>query len=520
LIVQKGGEQKEYEQIQPEEVGERYFPKPSTMSDYYHNCTRMHGHRLRKKNRQVGYQMLRDRGEDRLYVDFDSKVHPSDNESAEYTYQKINGYHPFYVTAPNQKLALDHYYRPGSAAPQRNYKGLVRTHLKQAKDSGLKRVEATLDCAGWQVEVIKTFNRYDAMDGFSADVYTRPGKPADEDDMKESVVETIQAIDEQEWEKVEIYYADGRKRFRKLSEKQEREEGKQVIEMAETTYTISNQQAQQTVRLVATRQEKEKKQEGQKRLVNVYHYKPFATTDWETPMLNIPEKYNRRGGAEDVIGEIVEDGDADRFPFDPHPANALYLGTNAAAYNLVKQQEWLMDEIEETAKREGNRDQDRLNKAFSNGEHQTNQPDSESTGQESPEDATNRKKGTCDQEYRTNQTRKNVMTTVFSTFVWLFLTMKDGSGTVIEWMDLFGWTSNNLDRSRSSGNQEENSPQWLSLTPARFRNRLINVPVRVTKGGRYRTIKIEETFPWAEWYEPFVRICWNPEVLFKNHPPP
>lgn len=124
---QKLQEKCDEQESQPE-VGERYFPKESTMSDYYERSERMHAHRARRKNREVAYRMIQDRGENTLWLDFDGKIHASSNRKAKKTRKGHHGYHPFYVTAPDAGLCMESLFSSGKP-PVRQATTTVRFEL-------------------------------------------------------------------------------------------------------------------------------------------------------------------------------------------------------------------------------------------------------------------------------------------------------------------------------------------------------------------------------------------------------
>lgn len=522
-------EQKKPEDVPPEEVGERYFPKKSTMSEYYGKVPRMDGHRLRRKNREIAYRMITDRGVSNLYLDFDSKVHFSDNQKAESTYKGPTGYNPFYVTAPAQKLCLDHVFRKGNRAPQSNNKSAVRTHLKEARGAGIKRFEGTIDNAGFQVAVMKAFQRADKKKDFTAKVYCRPCKPKDQDQLKKKAIRAIGQIKEEDWKPIRQYQDNGgRKRYRILTENQaeqlyEKDEkhDRKRPQIGETTYTIANDDEEATIRMAVIRERKTKKRKDQKQLVDTYKYTPVVTNDYGSLPTRVMEKYNRRGGAEDVIGEIVEDGKADRFPCEEDEGNALYLGATAAAHNLLTQQEWLMDQMQKM-------DQPTVQ----NPEAGSNQTQLQTKKQAKQCHKTPRKtqQPTNDRECASDSTRTDGKNTTNITHVptvvcaafWLVSLLGECRNRVINWFPLSDAGSHEEPgRGQKREEQpEKNPPGWLALTPARFRDRMISVPVRITRGGGYKTLKIQNTSRWADLFEPHMRACCNPEKIIAQARPP
>ncbi len=93
-------------EVRPEEVGEGYFSKPGTMSDFYKGMHAQGRTPASKDKREVAYQMISERGERKLYLDFDPKLHKSRNEQAKKTRKGYRGYHPFYVIAPRGDPSL------------------------------------------------------------------------------------------------------------------------------------------------------------------------------------------------------------------------------------------------------------------------------------------------------------------------------------------------------------------------------------------------------------------------------
>lgn len=516
------GEDEEIE-VTPGEVGEGYFPKPSTMSDFYQECTGRDGHRLRRKNREVAYQMISERGERKLYLDFDPKLHKSTNEQAKKTREGYRGYHPFYVTAPEQKLCMGHLFRKGNAGPKANYSSVVNTHIKEAIRAGINDLELTLDNQGCQVAVIRRVKHLDRRPGVRVKLYTRPSSPNDEEQIKGKVLRAISDIPDQNWKPVEIYTGkEGRKRYRIKENNEELsagttskqdEEGGKPPEIAETTYTLSNQKEEQNVRMVVLRKMKKKRKKGQKQMFYIPHYKPVVTNDLTSPPAVVLEKYNRRGGAEDVIGEVVEDGDADRFPCRGDAGNAVYLGASVAAHNLLKQQEWLVEKKQQMEEQRGQGDP---------GEG----ADPETAPHQKKEGAAEKKQGKKGKGKKEKQTipagsKQHGDPSPAAGLVCFILAF---SVTMNDYIDLVkglictaaGGKQKASTKQKQEGEENKRGRDWTRLTPARFRNRLITVPVRVTKGGGYRHIKIQETYEWAYLFEDYVRICFNPDPIIAH----
>lgn len=303
------------------------LPKPNTLSDYFNQVKGRDAHRVRKKNRAMALEILDQREKKEICIDIDAKVHASDNQKAKMSYKGFRGYCPLYATLPDEKLVFDAYFRQGNASPARNNESMVRTTLKEMPER-INQIEFTFDNAGCQVGVIDALMQADQEPGRRVKFYTRPAKPSDNPHKK--LRKRINKIDEEDW----------------LDMDKDANEG--LRQIAETTYTISNATGSKECRLVVIRELVRKAPRFQKTLIQVYKYSSYLTNDWTTPCKQIPEKYNRRGAAEDLIGEVVEDGNQERFPVGSDAGNALILSLNVLTHNLIQE---LKDKASTTTER-------------------------------------------------------------------------------------------------------------------------------------------------------------------------
>lgn len=306
---------------------EEGFPSPNTLGEWFRQADWKDESYARKKNREIVTEILRERGCTKVHYDIDAKVHYSDNRSARHTYKGPKGYCPLYVTIPEQKLLWDALFRPGNYVPKQHNGSMTRLLLKECPDF-IEHLHVTLDAAGWQVRVVGALLRADEReDERKVKFYIRPAKPSD--DPSNRVKGDIVRISEQQWEPWEIVEEDD-------DGNEVRKEDPRGRELAETTTTISNAKTTHELRLVVVREE-EDPDPDQLSMVPVYKYSTVATNDEESTKQEVVEDgYHRRGAAEDVIGESVEDGAADRFPMGSDRANALYLQMNIMTHNMMQ----------------------------------------------------------------------------------------------------------------------------------------------------------------------------------------
>lgn len=291
------------------EVGD--LPAPNTLGDWLDEAEWRDVHRTRKRNRQTVETILKERGILDLHVDIDAKVHESDRQSARRTYDGRMGDCPLYVTCPSQKLVWDGLFRPGNCVPKQHLDSMVRTTLRTLPDI-LHRIRVTMDAAAWQVNVIGALQQANQGSGSTVHYYIRPAKVSQTPSSR--VHQALQALTEEDW----TTYSE-----------------ETSWEIAETTISVANNEKSHQSRLIVVR--KPLDPEGdQHELIPEYRYYTVATNDWDSSPREVYEEYNRRGAAEDVIGELVEDGDAERFPVQSLPGNGLLLGVNELAHNLTQ----------------------------------------------------------------------------------------------------------------------------------------------------------------------------------------
>lgn len=287
------------------------LPAPNTLGDWLDKTRWRDVHRLRKKNRHTVKAILKQRGIQDLHVDIDAKVHESDRQSARETYDGRRGDCPLYVTCPDQKLLWDGLFRPGNYVPKQHLDSMTRTTLR-ALPVFLRRIRVTMDAAAWQVKVIGTLKRANQTEDRTVHYYIRPAKVSRSP--SSWVSSTIESIPEEDWND----YSDD------IS-----------WEIADTTITVANANASHESRLVVVRKPIPL-EDDQQELLPQYRYYTVATNDRASSAREVYEQYNRRGAAEDVIGELVEDGDAERFPVQHLAGNGLLLGIHGLAHNLAQ----------------------------------------------------------------------------------------------------------------------------------------------------------------------------------------
>ena len=293
----------------------RDLPAPNTQGDGFGTATWKHVHQTRRKNRDEVSDILTRRGVKTLHVDIDAKVHQSDRDNAKNTYKGFPGDCPLYVMCPDEKLVFDALFRPGNFVPKQHLASTARTTLRTLPDS-LETIRVTLDGAGWQVDVVDTFQQANGSSDPTVHYYIRPAKVSC--DPSNRAKHAISAIDEVRW----VVYGNDTD-----------------WEIAETTITVANAEKRCESRLVVVRkpvQEEDEEDPDQTTLVDEYRYYTVATNDEERTPREIFEQYNRRGAAEDLIGELVEDGEAERFPMHADEANGLWLRLNTMTFNLAQ----------------------------------------------------------------------------------------------------------------------------------------------------------------------------------------
>lgn len=292
-------------------LGVRGLPAPNTLGDWLDEAQWMDAHRSRKKNRDTVRDILKRRGILDLHVDIDAKVHESDRQSARGTYDGRRGDCPLYVTCPEQKLLWDGLFRPGNNAPKQHLDSMVRTTLRELPET-LHRIRVTMDAAAWQVKVIGALKNANQTSERTVHYYIRPAKVSRHP--SQWVRSDIESIPPEDWT----------------------DYGEQCPwEIAETTITVANTDNSHESRLVVVRKPIQT-DDDQQSLFEQYRYYTVATNDWDATKREVYEQYNQRGAAEDVIGELVEDGDAERFPVQRLAGNGLLLGIHGLAYNLAQ----------------------------------------------------------------------------------------------------------------------------------------------------------------------------------------
>lgn len=289
----------------------RDLPAPNTLGDWLDKARWFDVHRTRRKNRETVTDILKHRGLLDLHVDIDAKVHESDRESARGTYDGRMGDCPLYVTCPEQKLLWDGLFRPGNCVPKQHLDSMARTTLRTLPDT-LHRIRVTMDAAAWQVKVIGALKKANQSDEQTVHYYIRPARVSR--DPSQRVRSAIESISETDWTD---YSEDC------------------SWEIAETTITVANHEESHESRLIVVRKPVSS-DDGQQSMFARYQYCTVATNDWNSSAREAYEQYNRRGAGEDVIGELVEDGEAERFPVQDLAGNGLLLGINGLAHNLAQ----------------------------------------------------------------------------------------------------------------------------------------------------------------------------------------
>jgi len=287
------------------------LPAPNTLGDWLDQAQWMDVHRTRTKNRDTVRDILKHRGILDVHVDIDAKVHESDRQSARKTYDGRKGDCPLYVTCPEQNLLWDGLFRPGNVAPKQHLDSTVRTTLRALPEI-LHRIRVTMDAAAWQVSVIGALKQANQTEDRTVHYYIRPAKVSRHPSNR--VSSAIESIPESDWAP---YGEDN------------------SWEIAETTITVANPQGSHESRLIVVRKPVPI-EDDQQEMIPRYRYYTVATNDEDSTPREVYEQYNQRGAAEDVIGELVEDGDAERFPVQSLPGNGLLLGIHGLAHNLAQ----------------------------------------------------------------------------------------------------------------------------------------------------------------------------------------
>jgi hypothetical protein len=300
------------------------LPAPNTLGDWFRTATWGQSHRLRKRTRELVWDILRQRGSKEVQIDIDAKVHESDNRSARWTYKGVRGYCPLYVTVPDEKLVLDALFRPGNRTPQEHNASMVRTLLNSCP-AWVEKLEVSLDAAGWQTAVITAMQRANKKAGLRVNFYIRPAVVSENPVYR--VNDAISTLEEDEWDSWEP--------------RGDQETDPRGRELAETVLTIgraTDRESPKAIRLVVVREPLGNEPTDQLALEDAqrYRYITVATNNDKLAPQEIVQRYNRRGAAEDVIGEVVADGTADRFPMQSDEGNALYLGLNILTFNLLQ----------------------------------------------------------------------------------------------------------------------------------------------------------------------------------------
>ena len=285
------------------------FPAPNTLGDWLAEATWMDVHRLRTKTREIVCEQLNHRGVLDLHVDIDAKVHESQRSNAKRTYDGRTGDCPLYVTLPEQKLLWDGLFREGDCVPKQHLASMVRTTLRTLPET-LHRTRFTLDAAAWQVDVVGAFQQANqSEDRPRVHYYIRPARVST--DPSNRVQSTLDGLEDEDW----VPYGD-----------------EFEWEIADTNLTVANPEGSYNSRCVIVRKPVHSNSEQQD-LFPEYRYYTVATNDYESTAREVYEQYNKRGAAEDVIGELVEDGDGGRFPVHHPPGNGLLLGLNGLTHN-------------------------------------------------------------------------------------------------------------------------------------------------------------------------------------------
>lgn len=285
------------------------LPAPNTLGDWLDEARWKDVHRIRKKNRETVKRILKHRGILDLHVDIDAKVHESDRNSARRTYDGRRGDCPLYVTCPDEKLVWDPLFRPGNWAPKQNLASMVRTTVRCLPDT-LHRIRVTMDAAAWQVDVISALKRANRESDQTIHYYIRPAKVSRCPSSR--VKGAIQALSDDDW----TPYGNDTD-----------------WEIADTTITVANPTQSEESRLVVVRKPVHSNRD-QTSMIDEYRYDTLATNDGDSTAREAFEQYNQRGAGEDLIGELVEDGDAEGFPVQSLPGNGLLLGIHGLAHNL------------------------------------------------------------------------------------------------------------------------------------------------------------------------------------------
>ncbi len=336
---------------------ESYLPAPNTLGDWYRQARTRHAHRARKINRKLCARIINNRRPQSIHIDIDAKMHASDNKKARRNRNGIKGYAPLYATIPDMKLVLDPLFRPGDAHPASQNASMTRTILNWLEHIHCEQVNITIDNAGCQVEVMKAVQRANRRSEKQIHVYTRPSSP-DETIPKKMHKSITEAGDN--WKPIEIYHNDNnRKSYRYLTEKEQKQRTQEdpPAQILDADYTLTSDTDACHGRLILVREPFDKKK-AQKSFANGWRYYPVLTNDWAGDPIDIPGQYNQRGAGEDVISEIVQEGEAERFPCEEDEGNALYLPLISMGHNLDQAMKMVTDEtfqrtFEESEQEEG-----------------------------------------------------------------------------------------------------------------------------------------------------------------------
>lgn len=293
------------------------MPSPNTLGDWFRDAEGQHSKNVRTKNMHLCNRIIKKKKKKELAVDIDSKVHESDNEEAKMTYEDTKGYNPLYILLPEMKLVYDGEFRQGDTTAGEGNEEALRRVVKKAPEN-VETLRFRLDSAGWQKDVLKAARENNKGEDKSCEIFVRPGNHGKKDGLGD-VEREIRAIPEKQWEGYGEY---------KGEETQ--------WEIAETVKTIGSGKDMEVFRMVVVR-EPEQEEGKQKRLFDgVYNYSCVVTNNETFSGQEVHEFYNQRGSAEDLIGEIVEDGRCERFPMKADNANSLWLVLGVMLHTLVQ----------------------------------------------------------------------------------------------------------------------------------------------------------------------------------------
>ncbi len=274
---------------------------PSTAHDFLRRLRYDGLEGLGRVNRRMLGAVARQAGVTTATLDCDASLFTSSNRNARMSYKGERGYMPMLAFWDELGMVVHDDFRHGNAAPGSDALAFLKAALAQLPEE-VDAVNVRSDSAWYQAELMDFCQERGHAFCIGAD-------------QDEAVKQAIQAIDEDQWQRINLCSdpADPEPYVREWA--------------CETVHTLNN--SKHAYRLIIIRKE---------RMQDDLFYGPYAyhvlITNMDLPLEELIAWYRRRGQCEQRIGELKWDFELRVLPSSDFFVNAVYLRIMILAYNL------------------------------------------------------------------------------------------------------------------------------------------------------------------------------------------